>query len=100
MEPGSLNTPILSSMSSQESTSFAGWDDANFRLDADGDISELLNQLYDMAQVRIKFLIILFYITYISNRRRQLLLLLLLRTPASVPAASSPASTDPQNRPC
>ena len=52
MNPGSLNTPDLTWLSSQESTSFAGWNDVRLQPDdADVDISELLDQLYDLGQV-------------------------------------------------
>ena len=60
MEEGSLNTPALSQFSSQESTSFARPAEDNFRLD-DTDISELLNQLYDLAQVRFDINFVLYF---------------------------------------
>ena len=65
MEEGSLNTPALSQFSSQESTSFARPVDDNFRLD-DADISELLNQLYDLAQVSNNSVI------YFNHSRQQI----------------------------
>ena len=52
MNQGSLNTPPMSRMSSQESTSFAGPAVFNYQLDPEDDITELLNQLYDLAQVK------------------------------------------------
>ena len=58
MEQGSLNTPELSQFSSQES--FAGPIDANFQPD-DTDIGELLEQLYDLAQVRFEINFVLYF---------------------------------------
>ena len=51
MEQGSLNTPPMTRMSSQDLNAYAGWVGANFQPDPDVDISDLLNQLYDLAQV-------------------------------------------------
>ena len=64
----SLNTPIISPMSSQESNTFAEWNDACFQLDTQDNIDKLLEQLYDMAQVSSK--IISFYISTRYSRQQ------------------------------
>jgi len=60
MEQGSLNTPPISPLSSQESTSFAGPTVFNYQLDPEDDITELLNQLYDLAQVKFDINFVLY----------------------------------------
>ena len=51
MELGSLNTPPMSRISSQESNAFTGWNEARVQPDdTDGDISELLKQLEELAE--------------------------------------------------
>ena len=56
-----MDTSVLSSFSSQESNTFAGWVDANFKPDQDVDITELLEQLYDLAQVGFNINFVLYF---------------------------------------
>ena len=55
--------------SSQESTSFAGPVDANFQLAPDIDITELLEQLYDLAQVKFNINFALYFIRIYSKQQ-------------------------------
>ena len=55
-----MDTPEISPLSSQESTSFAGPAVFNYQLDPEDDITELLNQLYDLAQVKFDINFVLY----------------------------------------
>ena len=57
MKQGSLNTPPMSTMSSQESIAFASGIEDIFQQDPDVDISDLLEQQYDLAQVSSEMII-------------------------------------------
>ena len=61
MDQGSLNTPPMSRMSSQDSISFAGPVVNNYQPDPDVDITELLEQLYDLAQVKFDINFVLYF---------------------------------------
>ena len=57
MDQGSLNTPVLSPFSSQDSISFAEPVVVNYQPDPDVYITELLEQLYGLAQVKFNFVL-------------------------------------------
>ena len=61
MNQGSLNTPPMSRMSSQDSISFDGPAVVNYQLDPEDDITSLLNQLYDLAQVKFDINFVLYF---------------------------------------
>ena len=58
---------MISPLSSQESTSFAGPAVFNYQLDPEDDITELLNQLYDLAQVIFDINFIIFQPDIVGN---------------------------------
>ena len=55
-----MDTPVISPLSSQESTSFARPAVFNYQLDPENDITELLYQLYDLAQVKFDINFVLY----------------------------------------
>ena len=59
-----MDTPVLSPLSSQESNKYAGPAVFNYQLDPEDDITQLLEQLYDLARVSWIFL------KYICNTTR------------------------------
>ena len=60
MKQDSLNTPVLCPFSSQESNKYAGPAVVNYQLEPEDDITSLLDQLYELAQVKFDINFVLY----------------------------------------